>query len=192
MLICYLACLCKYNLVAGETGIALCLAPDQTQAKIILDYCSANITNSKILSQQLVNVVKQTIELKGNIQIQVKASDYRTLRGPSYITAVLDESAFFYVEDSVNPDSEIVRAVTPALSTTGGMLVLSSSPYMKKGELHDRFRQSLRPRGRRPRNPGHPGTDPCHESRCCRSGLSTRRSRPTRWRRKRIWRRVPP
>ena len=159
VLICYLACLCKYSLVAGETGVALCLAPDQTQAKIILDYCSANIMGSKILSQQLVNVVKQTIELKGNIQIQVKAADYRTLRGPSYITAVLDESAFFYIEDSVNPNSEIVRAVTPALSTTGGMLVLSSSPYMKKGELHDRFARSLRPRWHRPRNHGHPGTD---------------------------------
>ena len=34
----YLACLCKHQLVKGETGVALVIAPDKKQAKVILEY----------------------------------------------------------------------------------------------------------------------------------------------------------
>jgi len=41
-LLCYIACLCdhKAKLVAGEKGIALCLAPSQAQAEVVLSYCA--------------------------------------------------------------------------------------------------------------------------------------------------------
>jgi hypothetical protein len=41
LLAAYIAGLCNHELVRGETGIVLLIAPDQRQAKIALDYCAA-------------------------------------------------------------------------------------------------------------------------------------------------------
>jgi len=40
-LACYLASLCSHDLVRGETGVLLCIAPDQRQAGIVLGYAGA-------------------------------------------------------------------------------------------------------------------------------------------------------
>jgi hypothetical protein len=37
----YIGGLCKHDLVAGETGVCLCVAPDTKQAGIILEYTQA-------------------------------------------------------------------------------------------------------------------------------------------------------
>src|SRR6185295_1755112 len=37
----YIGGLCEHPLVAGERGVLLCIAPDQRQAKITLEYCAA-------------------------------------------------------------------------------------------------------------------------------------------------------
>src|SRR5215471_19405195 len=47
----YLAGLCEHQLVRGETGVVLLIAPDQRQAKIALDYCAAALEQSLILQQ---------------------------------------------------------------------------------------------------------------------------------------------
>ena len=132
----YLAGLCEHpNLVPGETGVLLCIAPDQEQAGIVLDYVEANFRQSKVLKQLIVSRTARALELRNGIEIRVKASDFRRLRGPSYITVIADESAFWLNEGSANPDSEILAAVRPGLATTGGPLFIISSPYARKGEL---------------------------------------------------------
>src|SRR5438132_14251120 len=45
----YIAALCKHQLVAGERGVVLCVAPDQRQARIVLEYCVAAFEQSPIL-----------------------------------------------------------------------------------------------------------------------------------------------
>ncbi len=50
-------------------------------------------------------------------------------------------------ETSTNPDTEILNAVRPALATTGGPLVLISSPYARRGELWNIFRRHHGPNG---------------------------------------------
>jgi hypothetical protein len=52
-LLCYLACLVDYKarLATGETGVALCIAPSQEQAKIVLDYAAGILAASPILRQ---------------------------------------------------------------------------------------------------------------------------------------------
>jgi hypothetical protein len=52
-LLCYLATLVDYRgrLASGETGVALCIAPSQEQAKIVLDYASGILEASPILRQ---------------------------------------------------------------------------------------------------------------------------------------------
>jgi hypothetical protein len=49
--------------------------------------------------------------------------------------------------DYVNVDAEILNAVEPGLVTTGGPLILASSPYSKSGVLWDVYRKHYGPNG---------------------------------------------
>ena len=146
----YIAGLCDWRdvLVPGETGVLLCLAQDQRVAKQILNYCEAVFDASPILSQLVVNRTADTIELKGNIKIEVRPASMKKLRGPTYVGILLDELAFFFTEENyANPDSEIIASVTPGLLTTRGLTVMASSPYARRGVLWDVYRKHYGPDG---------------------------------------------
>ena len=160
----YIAALCKHpTLVPGEQGILLIIAPDQRQAAIVLDYIAANFEHSPVLRQLVETRNARELRLTNAITIEVRASDFRTLRGPTFIAAIGDEVGFWLTSDSysVNPDSEILTAVRPGLATTGGPLFLISSPYARRGELfrlydrHWRVTDDPVPRGS--------SCLPCHE-----------------------------
>jgi hypothetical protein len=73
----YLAGLCEHpNLVPGETGVLLCIAPDQEQAGIVLDYVEANFRQSKVLRQLIVSRTARALELSNGIEIRFNASDF--------------------------------------------------------------------------------------------------------------------
>ena len=135
----YLSGLCDHRdvLAPGERGVLLCVAPDQRQAKITLDYCTAALEGSPILRQLIANRTADTLSLTNGIDVEVRAASFRRLRGPTYVAVIADEAAFWYVDEggSANPDSEILSAVRPGLATTGGMLAIISSPYARRGEV---------------------------------------------------------
>lgn len=132
----YVAALCDHPaLVRGETGVLLIIAPDLRQADIILGYIIANFEQSPILRQLIESQTARTLRLTNRIIIEVRASDFRRLRGLTLVEVVCDEVAFFLSDDSANPDTEILAAVRPGLATTNGQLVMISSPYARRGEL---------------------------------------------------------
>ena len=148
VLVSYISGLCRHpNLVPGERGVALVIAPDQKQATIVLNYVKSNFERSPILRQLVRRKTARSIELTNGIDVEVRTSDFRNLRGPSYICIVQDESAFFLSENSSNPDYEILNAVRPGLATTGGSLFIISSPYAKRGALWDVYRKHFGPQG---------------------------------------------
>ena len=123
----YIAGLCKHPLVRGERGVLLCIAPDQRQAAITLDYATAAFEASPILKQLIANRTADTLELSNGITIEVRAASFRRLRGPTYIAVIADEAAFWYSDEfSANADTEILNAVRPGLATTGGPLIIAS------------------------------------------------------------------
>ena len=66
---------------------------------------------------------------ESGITLEVRPASFRKLRGPTYIAVIADELAFWYVDAAyANPDVEILNAVEPGLATTGGPLILASSP----------------------------------------------------------------
>jgi hypothetical protein len=79
--------------------------------------------------------------LKNGARIEVKSSNFRSVRGLTLVCCVVDEIAFLPSEDSANPDAELVRAVKPGLSTTGGRLIAISSPWSRRGILWERYRK---------------------------------------------------
>ena len=128
-------------LVPGERGVLLCVALSQRVAGIILDYAAALFEGSPILSQRIANRAADALELTNGITLEVRPASFRKLRGPTYIAVIADELAYWYTESSyANPDVEILNAVEPGLATTGGPLILASSPYAKSGVLWDTYR----------------------------------------------------
>jgi hypothetical protein len=134
--------LCEHPLAPGERGVLLCIAPDQRQAKITLEYCAASFDVSPVLRQLVVNRTADTLELANNISVEVRSASFRRLRGPTYIGVILDEGAYLFSEDwSANTDVEIVSAVKPGLATTGGPLIIASSPYARRGVLWETYKR---------------------------------------------------
>jgi hypothetical protein len=141
-LIPYLAGLCEHpSLAAGERGILLCIAADQRQADVILDYAEAALRDSPMLVQLIETRTARELRLNNGITVEVRAADFRRLRGLTFIGCIADEVAFWMNEESSNPDAEILNAVRPGLATTGGPLFLISSPYARKGELWRTYKQ---------------------------------------------------
>jgi hypothetical protein len=142
LLAAYIAGLCRHTLVKGETGVLLCIAPDQRQASIVLEYAVSAFEQSPILKQLIANRTADTLELTNGVSIEVRSASFRRLRGPTYIGVIADEAAFWYSDEfSSNTDSEILNAVRPGLVTTGGPLVIASSPYAKRGVLWETHRK---------------------------------------------------
>src|SRR5262245_34301931 len=146
----YIGGLCDHSdaLVPGEKGILLCVALDQRVAKIVLDYCQAAFERSPILKQLIANRTQDALELTNGISIEVRPVSFRKLRGPTYVAVIADELAFWYV-DAVyaNPDIEVLNAVEPGLATTGGPLILASSPHARRGVLWELFKRHYGPDG---------------------------------------------
>jgi hypothetical protein len=144
----YIAGLCQHPaLVRGEIGTLLIIAPDQRQAQIVLSYIEAAFDASPVLSQLIESKTQWELRLSNKVQIEVRASDFRRLRGQTNLGVICDESSYFHNEGSANPDEEILNACRPGLATTGGPLIMISSPYARRGELWRTFDRHHGPSG---------------------------------------------
>jgi hypothetical protein len=136
--------LCEHTdaLVPGERGVLLCVALDQRVAKIILDYAEASFERSPVLKQLIASRTADALELTNGVTLEVRPASFRKLRGPTYVAVIADELAFWYVDAAyANPDVEILNAVEPGLATTGGPLILASSPHARRGVLWEVFKR---------------------------------------------------
>jgi hypothetical protein len=130
----------RSKLARGEVGYVLVLSPTKAQSALVKSYVEGFFAASPILAQMVETVTADEIRLRGGIVIAVHPASHRTVRGRTLLACVLEEVAFLRDEASATPDLEVYRAVLPALSTTGGMLVGISSPYRRVGLLHQKHR----------------------------------------------------
>lgn len=140
----YIACLCDHTgvLAPGERGVLPILAASTEQATRAFQHVQGILRHSPLLGSEIDGEpTADTVRLRGGIDIQIRAANFRTIRGITAVAAIGDEVAFWSVEGSVNPDREILDALRPALATTGGPLIIISSPYAKRGELHRTYRK---------------------------------------------------
>jgi hypothetical protein len=136
-------------LAPGERGMVICIGPDQRQAKITLSYIEGVFRSSPVIGPMVANRTAHMLELCNGISIEVRSASFRRIRGTTAVAVVATETAFWHSEDanSANPDTEILNAVRPALATTGGPLIMISSPYAKRGELWEIYRRHFGPAG---------------------------------------------
>ena len=89
----------------------------------------------------MFNAYAEGAELSTGAELNVIASNFRTVRGRSIACAILDEIAFWRDENSYSPDVETYSALVPGLATIpGAMLVGISSPYRRGGLLYQKWR----------------------------------------------------
>jgi hypothetical protein len=116
------------------------LAASKDQARTIRHYAEGFLRSSPVLAGMIDDVTADEIRLRGGIVIVIHPANFRTVRGRTLLACVFDEISFWRSEESASPDTEVYRAVVPALATTNGMLVAISSPYRRIGLLHQKHR----------------------------------------------------
>ena len=141
----YLAVFRDYDafVVPGERLVLPVLASDKKQAKSVWKYAHAMLTQVEVLRPYLAADGDGLLELSNGVAIEIYAASFRSVRGVTIVSAILDEVAFFRSdEDSANPDREIVDAITPGMATIpGALLLLASSPYARRGVLYENFQR---------------------------------------------------
>lgn len=134
----YLACFVDHTavLAPGEVGTIMLLAADRKQARVLFRYIRG-LLELPLLAGLVIGKPKlDRIALRNRVEIEIHTANFRATRGYTVLAAVLDEVAFWRSEDSANPDTEIVNAIRPGMSTVpGALLVGISSPYAKRGAL---------------------------------------------------------
>ena len=142
--------LCDHSdvLAVGEVGIALLISRDQRIARMLLDRTYEIMVASEPLRSMIINKTADSIELDNHCSIEVRPCSYRTLRGPTYISVVCDELAFWFTDANfANPDFEVLTAVKPGLLTTKGPVLMVSSAYAKSGVLYNYYKKYFGPNG---------------------------------------------
>ncbi len=139
----FLACFRDYSthLAPGERGVVMALAADRKQARVVFQYIAALLDRVPMLARLVEHRTAEAIALTNRITIEVHTASYRAVRGYTVVAAILDEVAFWYGEESLNPDTEILTALRPAMATIPNALLLGiSSPYARRGALWEAYR----------------------------------------------------
>jgi hypothetical protein len=146
----YLSALCDWSdkLAPGETGVCLIISPDLKQSRETMRRCLGILESSPLLKDFIANSTLDTVELKNGIVIEARAASFRRIRGITAIAILANEAAFWMSDDSsANADAEILNAARPMLATTGGPLLIFTSPYAKRGEVYEIYSKYFGPNG---------------------------------------------
>jgi hypothetical protein len=127
----------------GERGTIKVIATDRKQARVIHRYCRALLTQVPAFASLIEHDTDDELILTNRITIEVQTASFRSVRGFTCVAVLADEIAFWRSdENSANPDAEIITAIRPAMATVpGAMFLAASSPYARRGELYQAYRQ---------------------------------------------------
>jgi hypothetical protein len=129
-------CCRSYTLAPGEVGIFMIIAADRKQARVIKRYISGLLHAHAALEALIENETAEAIFLTNGLCIEIHTCSFRSLRGYTCIGAAVDEVAFWSVEDSANPDKEVLVALRAAMaSVPEAMLIGLTSVYARRGEV---------------------------------------------------------
>jgi hypothetical protein len=131
-------------LAAGEVATVAILASDRKQARAIFRFILGFLKTSPLLADFVDDEGQETIQLRNRVRIEISTATFRGTRGYTYAAVLCDEIAIWRSDESVNPDTEILRAIRPGMLTIpGAMLILASSPYAKSGELWRTYQRNF-------------------------------------------------
>ena len=121
----------------GEVGTIMVICADRRQARTIMRYCLGLLKAVPMLKQLIESETRESITLRNRIVIEVHTASFRSTRGYTCVAALLDEVAYWPVDESAaEVDVEVLNAIRPSMATIpGAMLLAASSPHARKGAL---------------------------------------------------------
>lgn len=133
------------RLASGERGMVLVISPSKDQSRVVKDYIVGLFNKSPLLKGQIAAETKSSITLQSGVRIEIAAGSFATVRGYTLLAAVIDEACFFGMEEDskVKSDTELVTSLKPALLTTGGPMIVISSPYAKRGWCYRTYQRNF-------------------------------------------------
>jgi hypothetical protein len=140
----FLSCFRDYRkfLQPGERATTMIIAADRKQARVIMRYIRGLLRGVPILERMVVRETAESFDLDNSVTIEINTASFRTTRGYSICCSLNDELAFWRSDDSAAPDTEILGALRPAMSTIpGSMMLCASSPYAQRGVLWSDFQR---------------------------------------------------
>jgi hypothetical protein len=122
------------KLSRGEQGLVGIFSPTRRQSQVIKGYLRS-VFETDLLHREITGETDAGFTLRNGNKIEIITGDHRSVRGFTLIAAIVDEAAFFGVDADTNvkTDAELITAIEPGLMTTGGRLLVISTPYWKKG-----------------------------------------------------------
>lgn len=130
------------HLAPGERATIMVIASDRRQARTIIRYIRALLTDVPMLAELIERETIDSFDLSNSVTIEVQTASYRSTRGYTIAAALCDELAFWPSDDAAEPDYEILAAIKPGMATVSeAMLLCASSPYARRGSLFDAYRK---------------------------------------------------
>lgn len=121
---------------------ALLIAQDQRASlRTLLRYAVAPFESVPALERSVTSQTADALTLASGVVLAAYPCRPAAVRGLRARVAAVDELAFFITSEGRPVDVEMLRAVRPTLATTGGRLLVLSSPYGQAGALWELHRQ---------------------------------------------------
>ncbi|MCK6535954.1 MAG: hypothetical protein L6Q84_23540 [Polyangiaceae bacterium] len=120
----------------GETLYVPCVGPAREHAAVLVDAVAALASALGILHERLTGEVRFPAL---DVIVTVRTASREAGRSTRCLAVVVDEAAFVGsdVDGSAVHDAEVVAALTPGLVTTGGPLLIASTPWARRGYFHE-------------------------------------------------------
>jgi len=138
----YLGCVLDHSayIVPGETPVIAIIAKDRDQAKVIKSYIVGFMREISLFAELIEDDLAESVRLTNGVVVEVHTASISAPRGRTFLAVLCDETAFWPMGDSANPDVEVINAVRPGLSTIPySLLLVASSPYAKRGVLYTNY-----------------------------------------------------
>jgi hypothetical protein len=137
------AALASFAAVTGPDGThALLVGQDHRGAlRTLLRYAREPFEKLAPFKAEVIRETADTLELRNGVSLSAYPCRPAAIRGLRACLVVIDELAFFTATDGRPVDVEMLRAARGRLATTGGKLIVLSSPYAQTGALFDLHRQ---------------------------------------------------
>jgi hypothetical protein len=131
------------KLAPGENGLVAVVTPTKRQGAIVRNYVRSAF-DVPILRQEIMKERSlDAFQLRSGTRLEILASDYRSVRGFTLLGVVVDEACFLGLSETsrISTDTQLIRALEPALATTDGKLIAISSPYSRSGWAYETYQR---------------------------------------------------
>ena len=109
--------------------------------RVLLKYSREPFDTLPAFQAEVLRPTADTLELRNGVSLSAYPCRPEAVRGLRACIVVIDELAFFTATDGRPTDTEMLRVARGRVATTGGKIIVLSSPYGQSGALWDLHRK---------------------------------------------------